>query len=155
MQKQATTLGIASPRFSDGGPIPDRYTCQGVNVSPELRFSSAPPGTQSLALLVEDPDAPTGNFVHWVLYQIPPNATGIPEGGPLPPGAKEGINDFDHLGYAGPCPPRGKAHRYYFRLYALDTSLNHLVEPTRDQLLEAMHDHILAKSEVMGTYRRT
>jgi Raf kinase inhibitor-like YbhB/YbcL family protein len=154
-----TELTLESPAFADGKPIPSKYTCEGEDISPELRWSKAPEGTQSFALIVDDPDAPDPKrpkrtWVHWVLYEIPRDATGIPEAGkPLPPGTREGTNDWDRTGYGGPCPPIGE-HRYFFKLYALDVALGDLSEPSKAELEDAMTGHILAKAELVGTYEK-
>jgi Raf kinase inhibitor-like YbhB/YbcL family protein len=145
----------SSTAFADGQPIPKKYTCQGEGLSPALKWGDVPAGTQSLALLVDDPDAPSGTWSHWVVVGLPPDTKEIPEGGPLPGGAREGVNDFKRTGWGGPCPPPGPAHRYYFRLYALDTTLDGLDQPSRSQLLSAVEGHTLGKGELMGTYQKT
>jgi hypothetical protein len=155
------TLTITSPAFDGGQAIPTVYTCEGEDISPELNWSSLPEGTQSLALIVDDPDAPDPAapkmvFVHWVLYNIPPDASGLPKdvgSDGLPTGTLEGLNNWDRTGYGGPCPPIGE-HRYYFKLYALDTKLDPLEQPTKDELLKAMEGHVLAEAELMGTYEK-
>lgn len=152
---------LTSPAFAPGGSIPRRYTCEGEDVSPPLRWSGIPPGTKSLALLVLDPDAPDPaaprmTWVHWVLYNLPPDAGGLPEGvtaATLPPGAREGRNDWKRTGYGGPCPPIGR-HRYVHRLHALDTVLPDLREPDRAALERAMSGHVLATAELVGTYEK-
>jgi Raf kinase inhibitor-like YbhB/YbcL family protein len=150
---------LESPAFANGTPIPSKYTCEGEDVPPELRWANAPEGTRSFALIVDDPDAPDPRrpqrtWVHWVLYEIPADATGLPERGkPLPPGTREGTNDWESTGYGGPCPPVGE-HRYFFKLYALDAALGDLYEPSKDQLEDAMTGHILGKVELMGTYEK-
>jgi Raf kinase inhibitor-like YbhB/YbcL family protein len=157
----AMAFAIKSAAFAPGGEIPTRYTCEGDDVSPPLQWSEVPAGTKSLALVVDDPDAPDPKapkmtYVHWVLYDIPPTATGLPEGtgpGTLPPGTREGVNDWHRTGYGGPCPPIGR-HRYFFKLYALDTVLPDLGRPTKAKLLEAMQDHILAEAQLVGTYQK-
>ncbi|MCX7722324.1 MAG: YbhB/YbcL family Raf kinase inhibitor-like protein, partial [Verrucomicrobiae bacterium] len=120
-------IQVTSPAFQDGKPIPSKYTCDGEDVSPPLNWTNVPPEAKSLVLISDDPDAPVGTWVHWVLYDLPPTTAGLSEGVPksseLPNGAKQGINDFRRIGYGGPCPPPGKPHRYYFKLYALDTVL--------------------------------
>ena len=152
-------LAIHSPAFEPGGAIPTRYTCEGDDTSPELRFSGAPAGAKSLALVVQDPDAPDPRapkmtYVHWVLYDLPPDSSGLPEGArALPPGAREGTNDWKRTGYGGPCPPIGR-HRYYFRLFALDAALGDLGKPTRARLEQAMQGHVLETAELMGTYEK-
>ena len=150
-------IKITSSVFDEGGMIPSKYTCQGEDVSPPLAWTSVPGGTKTLALICDDPDAPMGTWVHWVLFNLPANITDLPESVPpkkiLENGAKQGTNDFRKIGYGGPCPPGG-THRYFFKLYALDTELN--LEPgiTKAQLLKAMEGHILAQGQLMGKYRR-
>lgn len=153
---------LTSPAFAAGHDIPIDYTCEAADVSPPLNWSGIPAGTQSLALIMDDPDAPDPaapkmTWVHWVLYNIPPTATGLPQGvepADLPPGTLEGLNDWKRTGYGGPCPPIGR-HRYFFKLYALDIVLPDLGRPTKAQLEQAMHGHILAKAELMGFYQKT
>ena len=150
-------LEITSPAFEEGGMIPERYTCDGVNVSPPLTWTSVPAGTKSLALICDDPDAPMGTWVHWVVFNLPVDATGLPEDIPpqkaLERGGKHGTNDFRTIGYGGPCPPSG-THRYYFKLYALDAELDLDVGITKEQLLKAMEGHVLAEGQLMGRYKR-
>ena len=150
-------IKISSAAFEDGGKIPVRYTCDGNNVSPPLRWSGVPNGTKSLALICDDPDAPMGTWVHWVLFNIPVEVTELPESVPCRPtllnGAVHGINDFGNYGYGGPCPPKG-THRYYFKIYALDTRVNLKAGATKAQLLHAIEGHILAKGELVGKYTR-
>ncbi len=152
-------LTISSPAFAQGEEIPRRYTCEGEDVSPPLAWSGLPPGTESLALIVDDPDAPDPAaprmiWVHWVLYNIPPTTKGLPEAvAALPPGTGEGINDWKRTGWGGPCPPIGR-HRYFFRLYALDTPLPDLGRPTKSRLEQAMRGHVLDSAELMGTYQK-
>jgi hypothetical protein len=154
-------LTITSPAFSNQDEIPTQYTCDGKDISPALEWSGIPDGTQSLALIVDDPDAPDPKapqmtWVHWVLYNIPPNASGLPENvasSNLPEGTLEGINDWKRTGYGGPCPPIGR-HRYFHKLYALDTVLSDLGGPTKADLEKAMEGHILEKAELIGTYQR-
>lgn len=152
------TLDLSTPAFADGQPIPRQYTCDGQNLSPALRWSGVPAGTKSLALIVDDPDAPIGIFTHWVLYNLPPDLTSLAEGQPrlasLPGLGKQGFNDFRKTAYDGPCPPPGKPHRYYFRLYALDLEPALIDGLTRSKLLERMQGHVLAQGEWMGTYQR-
>ena len=151
-------MQLTSSAFSEGEPIPARHTCDDKNVSPPLKWSGAPPGTKSLALIVEDPDAPAGTWVHWVLFDLPANTSELPEDLPkgqrLPNGAKQGLNDFKHLGYGGPCPPQGKLHRYVFKLYAVDSSLDLKPGATKKELEQAMEKHILAQGQLIGTYKR-
>ena len=151
---------ITSPNFGQMEEIPARYTCEGVNISPELNWKDIPEGTISLALISDDPDAPDPKaprmtWVHWVIYNIPTNTTGLKEGvlpSELPKGAIEGINDSGNIGYGGPCPPIGR-HRYFFKIYALDTALDNLAKPIRKpQLEEAMKGHIIEKTQLIGTY---
>jgi Raf kinase inhibitor-like YbhB/YbcL family protein len=157
----AMTLVITSPAFSPNEEIPAKYTCDGEDLSPALEWSGLPEGTKSIALIVDDPDAPDPaapkvTWVHWVLYNIPPSATGLPEAvksQDLPKGTKEGLNDWQRTGYGGPCPPIGR-HRYFHKLYALDTVLPDLGKPTKKHLEKAIQAHILAKAEMVGTYQR-
>ena len=150
-------LVITSSAFSEGGAIPKHYTCDGPDVSPDLAWSGIPDGIASLALICDDPDAPMGTWVHWVLFNIPADADGlaaeIPSDAALENGARHGTNDFRRLGYGGPCPPGG-THRYFFKLYALDTMLELDSGISKAQLLEAMEGHILAEGQLMGTYSR-
>ena len=154
-------LTIESSAFDANGVIPTRYTCDGDNVSPPLAWSNLPEGTQSLALVVDDPDAPDPEapkmtFVHWVLYNLPPDTAGLAEAvaeGQLPPGTRQGLNNWEKTGYGGPCPPVGR-HRYFHKLYALDTVLPDLGSPTKDGLEAAMAEHLLAQAELIGTYQR-
>ena len=153
---------ITSSAFSQNGEIPAKCTCDGKDVSPPLAWSGLPAGTKSLALIVDDPDAPDPaapkmTWVHWVLYNIPPEATGLPEGakaGELPKGTKEALNDWRRTGYGGPCPPIGR-HRYFHKLYALDVVLPELGKATKQDLEKAMKGHVLASAELIGTYKRS
>ena len=155
------TLAISSPAFSNNNGLPDEYSCEGDDVSPQLEWSGMPDGTRSLALIVDDPDAPDPRapkrtWVHWVLYNIPTATSGLPKGVPsshLPDGTLEGINDWKRTGYGGPCPPIGR-HRYFFKLYALDTVLSELSPPTKDVLLKAIDGHVLESAELVGTYQK-
>jgi Raf kinase inhibitor-like YbhB/YbcL family protein len=137
--------------------IPARYTCDGEDISPPLRWNNLPEGTRSLALIADDPDAPMGTFVHWVMYNIPPSPPNLPENipprGQLPNGALQGITHFRRIGYGGPCPPSG-THRYYFKLWALDTTLNLKEGATKEEVLAAIRGHILGDSQIMGKYKR-
>lgn len=150
-------LELTSPAFSEGEMIPARYTCDGSDISPALSWSGVPETAKSLALICDDPDAPMGTWVHWVLFNIPADAVGLPaeisSAATLENGARHGKNDFRRLGYGGPCPPGG-THRYFFKLYALDTGLNLDSGITKDQLLKAMQGHILAEAQLMGKYKR-
>lgn len=151
------TVTLTSTAFAHGDAIPRRHTCDGADLSPELAWSGLPAGTVSLALICEDPDAPDGTWVHWVLYDLPADAADLPEGLSAhgePHYGVQGENDFGHLGYGGPCPPPGDAHRYYFRLCALDTQLELAAGASKQEVDAAMQNHILAYGELMGTYRR-
>ena len=152
------TIQLTSTAFAHEGAIPDKHTCDGADLSPELAWSGVPAGTASLALICDDPDAPGRTWVHWVLYDLPAEAAGLPEGlsaeAETPGGGVHGENDFGRLGYGGPCPPGGKPHRYFFRLYALDTRLGLAVGASKQDVVDAMQGHILAWGELMGTYQR-
>lgn len=151
------SLNISSEAFSSGGMIPTKYTCDGADVSPPLSWSAGPEGTKSYALIADDPDAPVGTWVHWVIYDIPEDVTSLPEGvqksKSVDNGADQGTNDFKKYGFGGPCPPGG-THRYYFKVYALDTLLGKGPGLTKKKLLAAMEGHILAQGELMGKYSR-
>lgn len=152
-------LTISSPAFAAGGSIPTKYTCEGEDCSPALNWSGVPAGTKSLALIVDDPDAPDPAkpkmvYVHWVLYNLPPDCAGLAESvRDLPPGTREGTNDWKRTGYGGPCPPIGR-HRYFFKLFALDRLLPDLGAATKPELLDAMKGHILEQVELIGTYQK-
>jgi Raf kinase inhibitor-like YbhB/YbcL family protein len=152
------TMTLSSTAFKNDSAIPQRFSCQGEDISPMLTWSSAPEETKSFALVIEDPDAPNGTFIHWVIYNIPSSEHGLAENiarrDPLPNGARQGTNSAQQLGYMGPCPPAGKAHRYYFKLFALDTEINIPGEATHDKLMSTIQGHILAKGEIMGTYQK-
>ena len=152
-------MTITSSAFRPGQPIPSKYTCEGEDVSPPLQWSDLPAGAKSLSLICDDPDAPFGTWVHWVVYELPLTTGELTEkvstSQILPDGAKQGRNDFKRVGYGGPCPPPGKPHRYYFKLYALDTDLGLKPGATKQDLLRAMEGHILAEAQLMGTYQRT
>jgi len=155
------TLVISSPAFPHEGAIPAAFTCEGDDRSPALEWSGVPAGAQSLALIVDDPDAPDPRapkltYVHWVLYDIPCDSTGLPEGvtrRALPAGTREGRNDWKRTGYGGPCPPIGR-HRYFFKLYALDTTMPDLGAATKQELEAAMQGHVRAQATLMGTYEK-
>jgi Raf kinase inhibitor-like YbhB/YbcL family protein len=155
------SLSLTSSDFRAGGGIPAQHTCDGDEVSPSLSWSGAPSGTKSLALIVDDPDAPDPaapkmTWVHWVLYNIPPETSGLAGGigeGGLPGGTRAGLNDWKKTGYGGPCPPIGR-HRYFHKLYALDVVLPDLGRPTKKQLEQAMQGHVLEQCELVGTYQR-
>lgn len=153
-------MNLTSNAFKQGEPIPQKFTCQGEDISPQLSWNQNPDGTQSIALICDDPDAPMGTWVHWVLWNLPADTVTLEENfskaDSLPNGAKQGITDFKRVGYGGPCPPPGGPHRYFFKLYALDTALN-LPEGKatgKEDLLKAMEGHILAQAELMGTYQK-
>ena len=154
-------LVLTSAAFAPNGPIPTQYTCQGRDIAVPLAWSGLPAKTRSLALIVDDPDAPDPaapkvTWVHWVLYNIPPSAAGLREGvttATLPAGTREGLNDWKRTGYGGPCPPVGR-HRYFHKLYALDVMLPDLKNPTKAQLEKAMQGHILEQFELIGTYQK-
>jgi Raf kinase inhibitor-like YbhB/YbcL family protein len=150
-------LSIASPAFKNGSPIPVLYSCKGRDISPALSWSDAPTGTKSLALIMDDPDAPGDTWVHWVIYNIPASAGGLQEAAPaqaqLADGSLNGTNSWGNLGYGGPCPPSG-THRYFFKLYALDTMFGLPSGANKQKLLSAMQNHILAQGELMGTFSK-
>lgn len=156
--KEAYTMKLTSAAFVDGQPIPQKYTCDGADISPPLAWSAAPAGTRSLALICDDPDAPVGTWVHWVIYALPAASTELPEMvgavDVLPDGARQGLNDFRRVGYGGPCPPPGRAHRYFFKLYALDAEVALGPRASKRELVRAMAGHVLAEAELMGTYQR-
>lgn len=156
---QAYALQLNSPAFLDGAAIPQKYTCDGDNVSPELFWSDIPLGTESFAIICDDPDAPSGIWVHWVIFNIPADIRSIKEGPiftsmHMVSSVVQGINDFKDFTYGGPCPPPGKPHRYSFRIYALDVKINTQLPLSKDKLLEAMEGHVLARAELSGTYIR-
>ncbi|MCS6318368.1 MAG: YbhB/YbcL family Raf kinase inhibitor-like protein [Nitrospira sp.] len=144
--------------FKDGEPIPKRHTCEGEDLSPPLRWNHPPAGTRSFVLIVDDPDAPGHIWVHWVLYNIPLDLRGLAEGIPpqetLPNEARQGLNDSQEIGYGGPCPPPGKPHRYYFKLYALDVELALKSRATKAHVVDAMKGHVLAETYLMGQFAR-
>lgn len=151
------TLKLLSTVFQDGGMIPSKYTCDGANISPPLQWSGLPPNTKSIALIVDDPDAPGKTWVHWVLYDLSPTRTELDED--IKPktgvsgGGKQGSNDFRQSGYGGPCPPSG-THRYFFKIYALDVETSLRDGATKDELERAMQGHILSHGELLGRYQR-
>ena len=160
-RETAMTLRLMSPAFADGGEIPSKYTCEGPEISPPLAWSGAPAEAKSLVLIVDDPDAPDPKaprmtWVHWVLYDLPLNASSLAEGADtsgLPPGAKVGLNDWKRAQYGGPCPPVGR-HRYVHKLYALDIQLSELRHPTKADVETAMRGHVLAEAKLIGTYQK-
>jgi Raf kinase inhibitor-like YbhB/YbcL family protein len=152
------TIQLTSTAFAEEESIPRQYTCDGDDLSPPLAWSNTPDGTQSLALIVDDPDAPGKTWVHWVIYAITPDTTGLEAGVPadetLDSGARQGVNDFRRSGYGGPCPPGGSSHRYFFKLYALDAVLDLAPGASKNELERAMQGHVLAEGRLMGTYAR-
>jgi len=150
-------MDLKSAAFNGGGMIPAKYTCDGMDVSPPLTWDNAPAGTKSFALICDDPDAPVGTWVHWVCYDIPAGTKSLPENVAKTEtpttGGRQGVNDFRKAGYGGPCPPGG-VHRYFFKLYALDTLLNLTSGTTKQELLKAMECHILGEAQLMGKYKR-
>jgi Raf kinase inhibitor-like YbhB/YbcL family protein len=151
-------LKMQSPDFASGANIPKQFTCDAADNSPALTWNDPPAPTQSFALIADDPDAPVGTWVHWVLFDLPANARTLPQNvskiGQLPDGSRQGRNDFGNIGYGGPCPPPGKLHRYFFKLYALDKKLDLKSGATKKDVERAMKDHILAQGEWMGRYAR-
>jgi len=151
-------LELRSSAFADGEAIPSAYTCEGADQSPPLEWSAPPEGTRSLVLVMDDPDAPKGTWVHWVLYAIPPATTSLGENLPkeetVSGGMRQGTTDFDKVGYGGPCPPPGSAHHYSFRIYALDIPSDFEMKLTRAQLEEAIEGHVLAEGKLTGTFKR-
>jgi Raf kinase inhibitor-like YbhB/YbcL family protein len=148
---------IRSPAFANNSPIPQKYTCDGENVSPPIEWSDVPSTARTVALVCDDPDAPKGDFVHWVLFNVPSDEGHLPERvstkPQLPDGARQGKNDFGKVGYGGPCPPDG-THHYRFTLYAVDTELDVPAISTRDEVLKSMKDHVLGSAQLTGTYTR-
>ncbi|HEY3128665.1 MAG TPA: YbhB/YbcL family Raf kinase inhibitor-like protein [Acidobacteriota bacterium] len=149
---------IKSSAFENNQPIPKKYTCEGSDVSPPLTWSNPPQGTKGFALIADDPDAPMGTWVHWVLYDLPSGTHELREGIPahetLPSGGVQGLNDFKKIGYGGPCPPPGKPHRYFFKLYALNGKTDLKPRATKQQLLDAMKGHVLGEAQLVGTFKR-
>lgn len=150
-------LMVKSSAFKEGEMIPKKYTCDGEDISPPLSWEGVPEGTKSIAIICDDPDAPMGTWVHWVLFNLPPGTNTLPEAVPpeavLENGARHGINDFRKLGYGGPCPPSG-THRYYFKIYALDIVLGLQSGASKADLLKAMEGHVLSEGQIMGRYKR-
>ena len=153
------TLHVVSGAFTDGETIPAVYTCDGANISPAIKWSTPPKSTLSMAVVVDDPDAPSGDFTHWIVYDIPPDIHRLPEHVPgnatLSSGSHQAQNDFEHIGYGGPCPPSGPAHHYHFHVYALDTRLTLPDNAARADVDAAVKGHILAQGELVGTYGRS
>jgi Raf kinase inhibitor-like YbhB/YbcL family protein len=160
--EEKMTLTLRSTAFTNGGEIPSKYTCEGEDIAPPLEWEGVPEKTRSLVLIIDDPDAPDPKaprmtWVHWVLYNIPPDTGGLPEGVTsvgLPPETEEGLNDWKRTGYGGPCPPVGR-HRYFHKLYALDTILEGMDMPTKTQIETAMREHVIAQTELVGTYKKS
>jgi hypothetical protein len=154
----AMAFALKSTAFANGGEMARKYSCDGADLSPALSWEEAPAGTQSLALIADDPDAPAGTWTHWTIWNISANATVLPEGlgqaEVLDNGARQGRNDFKRIGYGGPCPPPGKPHRYFFKLYALDRRLEVKAGARRSELELAMKGHVLSQAELMGRYGR-
>ena len=150
-------IKITSSAFEDGGLIPPKYTCDGADISPPLQWEAVPEGTKSIALICDDPDAPMGTWVHWVLFNLPAEtrelAENTPPDGTLANGAKQGTSDFGRIGYGGPCPPSG-THRYFFKIYALDAQVELAAGARKPDLLKAMEGHILAQAQLIGKYKR-
>ncbi|MBW8000934.1 MAG: YbhB/YbcL family Raf kinase inhibitor-like protein [Planctomycetes bacterium] len=150
-------IKITSAAFEEGGMIPSKYTCDGDDVSPPLQFDGIPDGTRAIALIADDPDAPMGTWVHWVLYNLSAHTTELPENmlddETLPDGTRQGVTDFGKTGYGGPCPPSG-THRYYFKIYALDKKIDVVIVLDKDELLKQMQGHIIAQGQLMGKYKR-
>lgn len=157
--EESMEFTISSPSFTNGGDIPKKFTCDGTDVAPQLNWSNAPNGKVVFALLADDPDAPVGNWNHWAIWNIPPHSHGLAEGIPkdahLADGSVQGTNDFRKIGYNGPCPPAGKPHRYYFKLFALDQKVNLNSTAGKKELEAAMKGHVLSRAEWMGRYQRS
>jgi Raf kinase inhibitor-like YbhB/YbcL family protein len=154
----AMAFSLSSKSFPSGEDIPKKFTCEGADVSPELSWTDPPANTKAFALIADDPDAPAGTWTHWVLYDLPADVKDLPEStsksAELPSGARQGKNDFGKVGYNGPCPPPGKSHRYFFKLYALDSKLNLKPGATRQEVERGIASHTLGKAEWMGRYKR-
>jgi Raf kinase inhibitor-like YbhB/YbcL family protein len=155
--KQIMDIKITSSAFAEGGMIPAKYTCDGADISPPLQWDAVPEGTKTVALISDDPDAPMGTWVHWVLFNLPPDVKELPENVPpdetLSNGATQGTSSFQKIGYGGPCPPSG-THRYFFKLYALDADLDLDSSANKARLIKAMEGHIIGKGQLMGKYKR-
>ncbi len=155
-RRERTAFSIECPIFRDGEPIPRKYTCDGEEISPPLRWKGAPAGTKSFVLICDDPDAPMMTWIHWIVYSIPGTTTelseGLPAGDVVDGGIKQGLNSWRKMGYGGPCPPRRNRHRYFFRLFALDTELSLSPGETRHDIERAMKGHILDQTKIMGVY---
>ena len=157
-QASSSKIELRTTSFTPGGFIPKRFTCSAADVSPALTWTDPPTGTQSFAIIEDDPDAPSGTFIHWLLYDLPAAYRQLPEAlsgnDQMAGGGRQGTNDFSRTGYSGPCPPPGRPHRYFIRLYALDTTTNLRPAATRRELDSAMRGHVLAQAELMGRYQR-
>ena len=157
-EAKASSLKLAAAAFKSGGSIPRKFSCEGADISPELTWTGPAAGTQSFALIVDDPDAPAGTWVHWVVYDLPATARHLPEGVPqgddVAGGGRQGLDDFGKSGYGGPCPPSGKPHRYFFKLYALDKTLGLDAGASKSAVEQAMQGHILTQAELVGRYGR-
>jgi Raf kinase inhibitor-like YbhB/YbcL family protein len=153
---ESASIHLTSAAFADGQAVPDKFTCHGQDISPPLQWSGAPPQTKSIALTCEDPDAPSGTFTHWVIFDVPATASSLSENvsktTALPDGTQQGKNSFGNIGYNGPCPPGGKTHHYIFKIYALDTPLTLDSGPAKEDLINAINGHILAQGQLTGTY---
>ena len=151
-------MSLSSTDFKEGDPIPKAFTCEGDNLSPALEWGGCPAGVRSFALICDDPDAPMGTWIHWVMFNIPGEARrldkGVAKKAMLPDGSAQGVNSWPKTGYDGPCPPPGKPHRYFFKLYALDAVLSLKESAGKEELLAAMKGHIIGEASLMGTYRR-
>jgi Raf kinase inhibitor-like YbhB/YbcL family protein len=158
MMNMKSKLALTTTSFEPDGYIPEKFTCDGEDITPDLSWDGAPEGTETYVLIVDDPDAPGRVFTHWVVYNIPPNVRGFEEGMSafeiVKAGASQGKNDFGQVGYGGPCPPQGKPHHYHFRLYALDTELDIPSGLGKNTVLSVMKGHVLAETEIVGLYRR-
>ena len=154
----ANAMELSSPAISEGSTVPDQYTCKGADTSPPLNWSDVPQGAKTLTLIVEDPDAPGGTFVHWVVYNLPPDSEGLPAGVPRNPvlreGGNQGVNDFGKVGYNGPCPPPGGPHHYRFRLYALDKRLEVGNRPKASDVEDSINGHVKATAQTVGLFSR-
>ena len=154
----ASAFELASDAFENNGYIPARYTCKGEDVSPPLSWSDVPKGTKSFVLIMDDPDAPMGTWIHWVAYNIPGGSRSLEENIPqrisFDSGMKQGINSFRRVGYGGPCPPPGPAHRYFFQLYAIDTQLDLLPGATKGAVLKAIQGHVIDRTQLIGIFKR-
>ncbi len=151
-------ISVLAEGFNEGDTIPDEFTCNGKNISPSISWKGIPAGTESITLIMDDPDAPRGTFVHWVIYNMPARTRDLPKGMPnnktLADGSMQGMTDFGRPGYGGPCPPPGKPHRYFFKVYALDMKINLPAGASKSQVESAMKGHILAEGVLMGKYQR-